>query len=125
MLRRLLPWIMERKLKKNVEKKYAAINTTTPLPCVRSINRNLQRAIKALRRSPPTVFGVEIPDILAAKKWGPAKEAMGQATRRVLPTDQVRFRLATAVVMLYRNTDMRVSMSGRSVARLCRFFLRW
>lgn len=27
--------------------------------------------------------------MLASEEWGPAKEAMRQATRRVLPTDQV------------------------------------
>lgn len=51
--------------------------------------RNLQRAIKALRRSPPSVFGVDHPDVFSAQEWDPAREAMGQATRRVLPTDQV------------------------------------
>lgn len=32
---------------------------------------------------------METPGVLASEEWGPAKEAMGQATRRVLPTDQV------------------------------------
>lgn len=45
--------------------------------------------MKALRHCPPSVFGVDYPDVLEAEAWGPAREAMGQATRRVLPTDQV------------------------------------
>lgn len=59
-----------------------------PIP-LRAIYRYLSQAIKVLRDSSPVVFGVETPGILASKEWGPVKESMGQATRRVLPTDQV------------------------------------
>ena len=45
--------------------------------------------MKTLRGAPPSVFGVETPGVFKSRKWGPAKEAMGQALRRVLPTDQV------------------------------------
>lgn len=56
---------------------------------LRAIYRKLSRAMKVLRCSSPSVFGVESADIISSKEWGPAKESMGQATRRVLPTDQV------------------------------------
>ncbi len=61
----------------------------SPPPPLVQTHRKLSRAIKVLRHSSPAVFGVENPGIPASKEWGPAKEAMGQATRRVLPTDQV------------------------------------
>lgn len=61
-----------------------------PPPSLVQTHRKLSRAIKVLRHSSPAVFGVENPGILASKEWGPAKEAMGEATRRVLPSDQVR-----------------------------------
>ncbi|CBN76111.1 conserved unknown protein [Ectocarpus siliculosus] len=56
---------------------------------IRDPARKLERAIQALRRSPPAVFGLETLGVLASKEWGPVKEVMGQATRNVLPTDQI------------------------------------
>eukprot|EP00752_Nemacystus_decipiens_P014145 g12578.t2 len=51
--------------------------------------RKLSRAIQVLRCSSPSVFGVESTGIFGSTEWGPAKESMAQATRRVLPTDQI------------------------------------
>ncbi|CAN0117704.1 unnamed protein product, partial [Ectocarpus sp. 12 AP-2014] len=56
---------------------------------IRDPARKLQRAIQALRRSPPAVFGLETLGVLESEEWGPVKEVMGQATRSVLPTDQI------------------------------------
>lgn len=61
------------------------------IPPPRPIRRELSRAIRVLRCSSPSVFGVESTGIFGSNEWGPAKESMGQATRRVLPTDQVMF----------------------------------
>lgn len=73
----------------------AALSPEPPLPPPhppsRPIRRKLSRAIQVLRRSSPSVFGVESTEIFGSKEWGPAKESMGQATRKVLPTDQVIF----------------------------------
>lgn len=65
-------------------------NCVPPFLFLSAIHRKLSRAIKVLRDSSPVAFGVETPGILASKEWGPVKESMGQATRRVLPTDQVK-----------------------------------
>ncbi|CAM9504849.1 unnamed protein product [Scytosiphon promiscuus] len=76
--------------------------------------RILQRAMKALRGSSPAVFGVESSDVLTSEKWGPAKEAMGQATRTVLPIDQTDGlrRASEHIAALHASLQQRVRASS-------------
>lgn len=88
-----------------------------PPPSTAACNRRkLQRAIKALRGTLPAVFGVETSGVLASEKWGPVKEAMEEATRTVLPIDQVRIFKGPATIALDEMTRL---LKGRCTA--CRF----
>ncbi|CAM9146896.1 unnamed protein product [Ectocarpus sp. 13 AM-2016] len=77
---------------------------------IRDPARKLERAIQALRRSPPAVFGLETLGVLESEEWGPVKEVMGQATRSVLPTDQIDglHRAAEHLTVLHASLQLNV-----------------
>lgn len=73
---------------------------------------------------------METSGILASEEWGPAKEAMGQATRTVLPIDQVailKLRAKTAFdIMLCLMTSCQTAVLCTTLASFfsC-VFLKW
>lgn len=55
---------------------------------------------------------MDCPRVLSAVEWGPAKKAMSQATRLVLPTDQVS--LARGLVVFRNNSNSEVVLEERN-----------